>query len=57
VSTDIVASREGECISLCTNYGAVLTTRKLIELTWHCWRRDEERNEMFGTLEHGYIVS
>jgi predicted RNase H-like nuclease len=25
-------------------------------LAWHCWRWGEERNEMFGTLEHGYIV-
>jgi predicted RNase H-like nuclease len=25
-------------------------------LAWHCWRWGEERNEMFGTLEQGYIV-
>jgi hypothetical protein len=25
-------------------------------LAWHCWRWGEERNQMFGTLEHGYIV-
>jgi len=25
-------------------------------LAWYCWRWGEERNEMFGTLEHGYIV-
>lgn len=25
-------------------------------LAWHCWRWGEERNDMFGTLEHGYIV-
>lgn len=25
-------------------------------LAWHCWRWGAERNEMFGTLEHGYIV-
>jgi predicted RNase H-like nuclease len=25
-------------------------------LAWHCWRWGKERNEMFGTLEHGYIV-
>jgi predicted RNase H-like nuclease len=23
---------------------------------WHCWRWGAERNEIFGTLEHGYIV-
>jgi predicted RNase H-like nuclease len=25
-------------------------------LAWHCWRWGQERNEMFGTLEEGYIV-
>jgi predicted RNase H-like nuclease len=25
-------------------------------LAWHCWRWAEERNEMFGTMEDGYIV-
>jgi predicted RNase H-like nuclease len=25
-------------------------------LAWYCWRWGLERNEMFGTLEHGYIV-
>jgi predicted RNase H-like nuclease len=25
-------------------------------LAWHCWRWGSERNEMFGTLEEGYIV-
>jgi predicted RNase H-like nuclease len=25
-------------------------------LAWHCWRWGEERNEMFGTMEEGYIV-
>jgi predicted RNase H-like nuclease len=25
-------------------------------LAWHCWRWGGERNDMFGTLEHGYIV-
>jgi predicted RNase H-like nuclease len=25
-------------------------------LAWHCWRWGQERNNMFGTLEHGYIV-
>lgn len=25
-------------------------------LAWHCWRWGGERNEMFGTLEDGYIV-
>lgn len=25
-------------------------------LAWHCWRWGEERNEMIGTMEHGYIV-
>ncbi len=25
-------------------------------LAWHCWRWGAERNEMFGTMEQGYIV-
>ena len=25
-------------------------------LAWHCWRWGAARNEMFGTLENGYIV-
>jgi predicted RNase H-like nuclease len=25
-------------------------------LAWHCWRWGAARNEMFGTLAHGYIV-
>ena len=25
-------------------------------LAWHCWKWGEDRNEMFGTLEDGYIV-
>jgi predicted RNase H-like nuclease len=25
-------------------------------LAWHCWRWGGERNEMFGTLQQGYIV-
>jgi predicted RNase H-like nuclease len=25
-------------------------------LAWHCWRWGAARNEMYGTLEHGYIV-
>ena len=25
-------------------------------LAWHCWRFGEERNEVFGSLEQGYIV-
>jgi predicted RNase H-like nuclease len=25
-------------------------------LAWHCWRWGAARNEVFGTLEHGYIV-
>jgi len=25
-------------------------------LAWHCWRWGGERNEMFGTIEDGYIV-
>jgi predicted RNase H-like nuclease len=25
-------------------------------LAWHCWRWGAERNEMFGTMEEGYIV-
>jgi predicted RNase H-like nuclease len=25
-------------------------------LAWHCWRWGAERNDMFGTLEDGYIV-
>jgi predicted RNase H-like nuclease len=25
-------------------------------LAWHCWRWGSARNEVFGTLEHGYIV-
>lgn len=25
-------------------------------LAWYCWRWGEARNEMFGTLENGYIV-
>jgi predicted RNase H-like nuclease len=25
-------------------------------LAWHCWRWGEERNEVFGTMEEGYIV-
>ena len=25
-------------------------------LAWHCWRWGQERNEMFGTMEEGYIV-
>jgi predicted RNase H-like nuclease len=25
-------------------------------LAWHCWKWGQERNEMFGTLQEGYIV-
>jgi len=25
-------------------------------LAWHCWRWGSERNEMYGTLDEGYIV-
>jgi len=25
-------------------------------LAWHCWRWGAQRNEVFGTLAHGYIV-
>jgi predicted RNase H-like nuclease len=25
-------------------------------LAWYCWRWGEERNEVFGTLENGYVV-
>jgi predicted RNase H-like nuclease len=25
-------------------------------LAWHCWRWGAARNEMYGSLEHGYIV-
>ncbi len=25
-------------------------------LAWYCWRWGKEKNEMFGTLEEGYLV-